>query len=654
MKKAVFFLIIILSFTSGFSGAQRNTDSLWMAWQDEKLHDTLRLQAIHDFAWEGYGYSKPDSAYYFAAQMYDFAKSRKLASWMVKALNVQGNTLVIRAKYLQAYNCYRQSLEISEASGIKPDIAVALHRIGIIYYYQGDIPRAIDYYTRSLKIREEIKDKKGISASVNNLGIVYSEKDMYPEALKYFLRSLQLCRELGDERGVASALNNIGLVYKAQGNAEKAYEYYTQSMNLSQKLNDKRDIAAAVNNIAHIYELKGEYDKALSSFHKSVELKSEIGDRLGMAMSLVNIGNIYERQSKYTDAVKFCSEAYEISDQIGALTEQQKACECLYRTYKGQQIKDKALMYHEKMLQLNDSLQSEETSRLLQHMEFARQMLADSIARAGEKEKIQALHKEEVLRKTRLRNVFIIATLLLLAGAGALYARMQLIRKSRGEIAKEKEQAEKLLLNILPREIANELKQNGEATPRKFENVTILFTDFQDFTRIASGLSPEKLLAELNECFREFDQICAKYKIEKIKTIGDSYMAAGGLPLYTPDSVKNTVMAAMEMNEFMLQRLTERSHAGIPCFAMRTGIHTGTVVAGIVGLHKWQYDVWGDTVNTASRIENAGVPGRVNISKSTYEMIRDDKYFSFEHRGELMVKGKGCTEMYFVEVVAVS
>ena len=247
------------------------------------------------------------------------------------------------------------------------------------------------------------------------------------------------------------------------------------------------------------------------------------------------------------------------------------------------------------------------------------------------------------------RNALIVSSALLLAGAGALYSRMNYIRRSRRTIAQEKAQSEKLLLNILPKEIAEELKKNGEATPRKFENVSILFTDFQEFTRIASAMSPEILVAELNDCFRMFDLICANYGIEKIKTVGDSFMAAGGLPVYTSDSTRNTVLAAIEMNDFMLKRQAECEVKGTPCFAMRSGIHTGTVVAGIVGLHKWQYDVWGDTVNTASRIEQAGIPGKVNISKSTFELIKNDEQFTFEHRGELMVKGKGSTEMYFVE-----
>jgi class 3 adenylate cyclase len=222
---------------------------------------------------------------------------------------------------------------------------------------------------------------------------------------------------------------------------------------------------------------------------------------------------------------------------------------------------------------------------------------------------------------------------------------MLFIRKSKAEISKEKDRAENLLLNILPEEVARELKEKGKATARKYEKVSILFTDFKEFTQVASNLSPETLVGELNKFFMVFDAVCDKYKIEKIKTIGDAYMAAGGLPLPLDISVKNTVLAALEMTRFVAERKETPK-----LFEMRAGIHTGPVVAGIVGVRKFQYDVWGDTVNIASRMESAGEPGRVNISKTTYDLIRDDPDFTFEYRGCIEAKGKGKVEMYFVSL----
>ncbi len=226
-----------------------------------------------------------------------------------------------------------------------------------------------------------------------------------------------------------------------------------------------------------------------------------------------------------------------------------------------------------------------------------------------------------------------------------LIAQKLKIEEQNDEILKEKGKSDELLRNILPEEIADELKEKGRADVKTFDKASILFTDFVGFTKAVSKMSSHELVAELNVCFEAFDHICEKYHVEKIKTIGDAYMAVGGLPLPTKDSVENTVLAALEMQEFIVNRKEENSEQA---FEMRAGIHTGKVVAGIVGVKKFQYDIWGDTVNIASRFESNGEPGSVNISQSTYQELKSNPSFTFESRGLIMAKGKGELEMYFV------
>ncbi|MCX6252362.1 MAG: adenylate/guanylate cyclase domain-containing protein [Bacteroidetes bacterium] len=233
---------------------------------------------------------------------------------------------------------------------------------------------------------------------------------------------------------------------------------------------------------------------------------------------------------------------------------------------------------------------------------------------------------------------------------GGLLSRLRYIRRTTAIIQKEKERSEALLLNILPAEIARELKEKGKADAKDFEEVSVLFADFEDFTVTSEKLSAQELVAEIHACFEAFDGIIGKYGIEKIKTIGDAYMAAGGLPIHFPDSVKNTVKAGLEMQEFMIMRKQKRETQGFLAFDMRLGIHTGPLVAGIVGVKKFQYDIWGDTVNVAARMEDNGEIRKVNISQSTFEFIKEDPWFYFEYRGKIEAKHKGELDMYFVAI----
>jgi class 3 adenylate cyclase len=215
------------------------------------------------------------------------------------------------------------------------------------------------------------------------------------------------------------------------------------------------------------------------------------------------------------------------------------------------------------------------------------------------------------------------------------------------EVVIEKKKSDDLLLNILPEEVAEELKEKGSAQAKQFDEVTVMFTDFKNFTQISERLSPTELVNEIDACFKSFDNIIGKYGIEKIKTIGDSYMCVGGLPVANTTHATDIVKAAFEIQQFMHERSQERKNANKEIFEIRIGIHTGPVVAGIVGVKKFAYDIWGDTVNLASRMEQNSEAGKVNISGSTYELVKDK--FSCIHRGKISAKNKGEIDMYFVE-----
>jgi class 3 adenylate cyclase len=214
------------------------------------------------------------------------------------------------------------------------------------------------------------------------------------------------------------------------------------------------------------------------------------------------------------------------------------------------------------------------------------------------------------------------------------------------EVELERQKSERLLLNILPQNVATELKVTGAVVPQHFESASVLFTDFVGFTKISETMSAADLIKELDGCFSQFDEVIKRNNLEKLKTIGDAYMCAGGIPVANNSHAVDVCLAALEFRAFMLQMQEIKAGLGLPFWQLRIGINTGPVTAGVVGTNKFAYDIWGDTVNTASRMESSGEPGHVNISQATYERVKD--FFDCEYRGKVKAKGKGEVEMYFL------
>ncbi len=218
-----------------------------------------------------------------------------------------------------------------------------------------------------------------------------------------------------------------------------------------------------------------------------------------------------------------------------------------------------------------------------------------------------------------------------------------LIDKTEEFLMIEQQKSDDLLHNILPANIIRDLKESGKTIPKRHNNVTILFTDFEGFTKLVASISAITLVNELNDIFGRFDEIMEETEVEKIETIGDAYMAACGLEKEIPNHAAKCIRAAQKMLSYLEER--NKSHEIV--WRMRVGIHSGTIVAGVVGKKKFAYDLFGDTINTASRIESAGVAGKINISSSTYELVKND--FTCLPRGKIFAKGKGELEMYFVK-----
>jgi class 3 adenylate cyclase len=222
----------------------------------------------------------------------------------------------------------------------------------------------------------------------------------------------------------------------------------------------------------------------------------------------------------------------------------------------------------------------------------------------------------------------------------------RLIQQKKEQIKQEKAKSDELLLNILPEDIADELKISGRSEARNYNMVSVLFADIKGFTTSAEKMSATDVVKHLEYYFTAFDEIMDRYALEKIKTIGDAYMAAGGIPQPNTSNSIEMVCAALEMQNFMRQHKERNNKPDDLCWELRLGINTGPLVAGVIGKNKFAYDVWGDTVNTASRMESNGIVNKVNVSGVTHELVKD--YFECEYRGKIEVKGKGEIDMYFV------
>jgi len=687
MKKILFTLSILVAFTFA-AHAQTNLDSLYAVWLDETKADSTRAKAYHSYSYSGFLYSNPDSAFSLAQELLVFCEKKNYLKGQALAFSTLGLSRLNTGKYPESLEYFNLSLKIGEEIGNRNIVASALNNIGSVYNYtanytktleyyslalklfeqdknqkqiagtlfnmgyvymnQGNNPKALLTFNRSLKIGEELNDNRIIANCLNTVGSIYWQQNDYPTTLEYFNRALKLFKEINDKSNVANILLNISLVLSEEGDFQEALNYTKSALKIHEELGGKRGISTALNQLGSQYKKQNNYPNALELYNRALVIKNEVDDKHGISGTLNNIGSIYQLQGDYDKALQYCMEGLALTEEIGVLEFQKASCQCLYDTYKAMGKGDEALLYLEKMRVVEDSLNSEETSKKLQQMEFAKQALADSIANVEADRLVEEAHQDEVRKKNRTRNILVGGALLLIMLAGGIYSRLRYIRKAKNIIEEEKDRSNNLLLNILPADIAEELKIHGKAEARDFDLVSILFTDFKGFTAASAKLSAADLVNEINTCFEAFDHIMGKYKIEKIKTIGDAYMAAGGLPVSTDDSVKNTVLAALEMQDFIGKRKAEMDAQNKPAFEMRVGIHTGPVVAGIVGVKKFQYDIWGDTVNTASRMESSGEVGEVNISQATFETLKDDPQFAFESRGKIEAKGKGEIEMYFV------
>ncbi len=395
---------------------------------------------------------------------------------------------------------------------------------------------------------------------------------------------------------------------------------------------------------AYFTELEKKPDSASYYFRKAEQLVVGSSGMSGIYKSnfYIRYGQFLVRQGHNREAIEKFTRSYKLGEEdafFGKFEYMLTASRHLEKLYRELGDYKNAWHYASMNLWISDSINTITKNDRIMAEAVKRERSLKEIGAERDRQKIRQGKNERNMMAGGV-VFFIIVSLL-------VYRNYRSQKRLNALLDESKRQSDHLLLNILPHETAEELKATGKASAKRYDEVTVMFTDFKDFTQASERMSAEELVAEINFYFTEFDTIISRHNIEKIKIIGDSYMCAGGLPVANETHAYDVVAAAKELQKFMMAQQKERNSQGRSCFELRIGIHTGPVVAGVVGLKKFAFDIWGDTVNTASRMENAGEPNKVNISGETHEKIKDR--FKCIYRGKIAAKHKGEIDMYFVE-----
>ncbi|MFM7217835.1 MAG: adenylate/guanylate cyclase domain-containing protein [Bacteroidota bacterium] len=591
----------------------------------------------------------------YGRQACDLSKKLGYKRGVASAYKLIGRGYFNQGVYFDALQNYNQSLEAFSSMGDSVGVANIFSNIGAVYFNQGDDVKALDNYIRSLKLSESISDTLRMCTALNNIGAVYMNKPItFDKATEYLQRALPLSEKvLADGKAsddvrakflelLGSTTVNLGEIYAQDwkmGNDSLALQYYNRALIAYE---GTENMPYALMDIGKLYTKRKEYDKAIEYLKRGYEIAKGLDAKNDMAITLQALAFAYKARGDKSAALTCFKQAEAAANETGAKYFLKEIYEGLSSLYASMGDYAHAFSYQEKLIAVKDTIYNIDQDKKLQGAEFNYQ-IEKKESQISLLTKDQELKQQEIRRQKLVRNSFIGGFAIMLLFAGVFLSQ-------RNRISKEKKRSDELLLNILPEETAEELKATGTAQAKSFDSVTVMFTDFKNFTKVAEKLSPAELVEYINHCFSEFDRIVMRYQIEKIKTIGDAYMCAGGLPAVTQTHPQDVIKAGLEMQEFMRRHKAEREAQGLPYMDLRLGIHTGPVVAGIVGIKKFAYDVWGDTVNTASRMESSGEPGKVNISGTTFELVKDQ--FTFTYRGKIPAKNKGDIEMYFVEGVA--
>jgi adenylate cyclase len=567
---------------------QKLADSLAVIYGENNLSDEERLELLRNLSFN---------------EMRDLSLGLKYAEELISLSEKLGNDLYLSRGYLQKGNKIR---------------------------YQGNFEQALDAYFKSAEAAKKADFKVGEGSAYIAIADIYSFSNNPANALLYYYQAISTLRMTSDSVNLASAILNLGDEHMNLKNYDSALVHFSESKIIFDKLDYPTGKAISLGNLGMVYANIGKGDLAESNINEAILVLEASGNYHPICTYLISMSDIYTGKGENEKALAYAKRSLNLA-QIHKLKEQMSDANLkLSELYEKIGNTAESFRYYKDHIAYRDSINN---LKSIQKMADLRTDFEVSQKQA----EVDLLNQE----KRNQRIILISLAIIIVLGVIILSTLFWYFKN----IQKEKKRSEDLLLNILPTETARQLKVNGKIDAIRFDKVTVLFTDFVEFSMFAEKIAPEKLVYSLDYYFKGFDEIISRYGLEKIKTIGDSYMCAGGIPVPNKDHAITMAKAAKEM--LALVENAKKKDNGFPHFDVRIGIHTGPVVAGIVGSKKWQYDIWGDTVNIASRMESSSLPGKINLSETTYELIKD--HFECEYRGEMQVKNRGNFKMYFLK-----
>lgn len=596
--------------------------------------DSLRCEYRYRLARELLG-QKPDQSKALLLENLNWAKEKNQELILFKTYRTLGLAHYYLAEYIEALESWKKALPQALALNDLVGAASLESNIGAVFMTRGVKDSATVHFLKSLALAEQTRDSMRMMTVLTNIGALYNTfPDRIDEAIEYNQRALSFATALGDDQGTATAALNLGEILTVIEEYEKASESFELAASSFQ---DPDGQVAALTFWARSLLSLGKVEEAKAKTDSAIDMDHDYVGPLALCDLYTTRGSIEVSLSNCTEALRYFHQAERLIQEEESPQEAERLFRAMRNCLRETGQYEEALEVSDRLLKLQQELYNVEANKKL-----SEQLQQLEVDKAGAEVKLlkfdQAL-QNQTIQNQRLSLAALALGLILVA------VFLVVVFLQRRQIATEKATSDSLLLNILPAEVAVELKEKGNSDAKLFSKVTVLFTDFKDFTKSAEAMAPEELVRTLNTCFKAFDEIMTKHGVEKIKTIGDAYLAAAGLPKPGSAGAREALHAALEMQDYLRMAREE----GFP-FEMRIGLHTGAVVAGIVGVKKFQYDIWGDTVNTAARMESAGEVGRVNVSEQTYMALQGEAEFRFEARGALPAKGKGELKMWFADL----